>query len=139
MKHLFITPAILVIIVLLSHETIAQPGTLDLSFGGDGIVNNEWTFEMDRAAGMTVNSMGKIIVVTHTLPTHLLQFNSDGTPDSSFAAVGKTTIINVEGSGITLDSSDRILVFAVDNYLLDPLMYIYRYNPDGTKDAGFGQ
>ncbi len=44
------------------------------------------------------------------------------------------------GKSIVIDSSGRILVTGKsDNSRKNPDMVIWRYNPDGTLDEGFGQ
>jgi uncharacterized delta-60 repeat protein len=129
---------ILPIVIMLSGRIMAQPGSLDLSFGGDGIVNNEWTFTSEIAAGIVVSSSGRIIALTSSNPAYLLGFKIDGSVDSSFGINGKIDAGLKHPTGIAIDELDRILALDFRGPLFfDDWNYVHRYLPNGILDTSF--
>ena len=130
-------------------------GTLDRSFGTNGIVNrndstgadlNEMIYEIVEDANGKILAVGYIYPGTPSDIT-VWRFNEDGSLDTSFASggmfvhagaaggTGKTEL----GRGIALDSSGRIVIVgnAADNSALYH-MVVLRLNTDGTLDTSFG-
>ena len=116
-------------------------GTLDASFGVVGKVMTDFTSGYDYAAGVAVQTDGKIIVVGSTGSGQfaLARYNSDGTLDASFGAGGKVmTGFTPRGDGaygVAIQADGRIVVVGTTG---SGKFALARYNSDGTLDASFG-
>ena len=136
-------------------------GTLDNTFGGDGIVTIANIGDSDGlpkwAATVAVDSLGRIVAAGAAgtfvgysglhFSFALVRCNSDGTLDDSFGNGGMvTTHLSGDGparddsvAGIVIDSLGRIV--AVGHCPWDCGNFDFelaRYNSDGTLDATFG-
>ena len=114
-KYLFLS---LSSICLFESLANAQAGSLDLTFGTNGIASCPVGTGRDDAQDMIIDANGKIVVAGFTEVTvtnfnfSAARFNSNGTLDATFGT-GGTTIINT-GSGadeaysVAIDGSGRI-------------------------------
>ena len=132
-----------------------QDGTPDSGFGNGGIVVS------DSAAGgngddegysIIRDLQGRILVTGCSRDTSgnfamvIWRYNVNGTLDSNFGSNGIVVNSNatngdssIIGKSITLDSQGRILVAGNSKNASDDFaMVIWRFNPDGTPDATFG-
>lgn len=140
--------ALLVGTSILSSSTLlmAQAGSLDPTFGSNGIVTTPNT---TTGCGQVVNctiaiqSDGKIVVAgsatasNGALEIALARYSTDGSLDSSFGNGGiVTTSENNSGPAfaVALQSDGKIVVGAPGN--LDLL--VIRYNSNGSLDTTFG-
>ncbi|MFZ1687032.1 MAG: hypothetical protein WAU70_06410 [Flavobacteriales bacterium] len=137
------------IALLLGMGTVqGQPGALDTSFDGDGIVTMDLGSLDDEAEAVVVQPDGKIVVAGYSgdgldVNIAVLRFNPDGTPDAIFGN-GGVVITDIDSSyqialDVTLDGEGRILACGwtvVPGGSYD--MVVLRYLADGTLDSGFG-
>ena len=124
-------------------------GSLDGSFGTNGIVSTDLGTDFDEAGDIVVQSDGKIIVSGHIgnridgMPTQwqstgygLVRYNADGSLDTSFGNGGIVTAALGTGStgfAVTLQLDGKILVSGST----DAGCTLLRYNSDGTLDTSF--
>ncbi len=121
-------------------------GTLDTSFGVNGVVTTDIDSSDDCCQSMALQSDGKIVAagiadngVDHDFA--LVRYNPDGTLDTSFGANGVVTTdigSSEEGYSVTIQSDGKILVAGIAHYGVDHDFALVRYNPDGTLDTSFG-
>ncbi|MCL4557068.1 MAG: hypothetical protein M1491_00265 [Deltaproteobacteria bacterium] len=127
-------------------------GTLDTSFGTNGIVTNNNAAGGSSAAGLSIitDAQGRILVTGIALDSSLnynmaiWRYNANGTLDTSFNGTGYVTNSNAaggnsaQGYSIITDAQGRILVtgvaWAASN---NTYMTIWRYNANGTLDTSF--
>ncbi len=139
----------------LCHSSDSDSGSLDTSFGIDGIVVH------DNAAGGNAGDFGKSIITdanggilvagwSRNLYSNydmvIWKYNSDGTLDTTFGTNGIVVHDSAAGGNgndmghsITIDANGRILVSGSsvnDSGNYD--MVIWSYNSDGTLDTTFG-
>ena len=130
-------------------------GTIDWGFGSGGVVVFDGaTVQRARCEGKAIalDSSGRILVAGSSLSVNswdmaIWRYEGDGILDESFGDGGMVFHNNAAGGNswdigesIVIDSSGRILVTGKsDNSRKNPDMVIWRYNPDGTLDEGFGQ
>jgi uncharacterized delta-60 repeat protein len=124
-------------------------GTLDNSFGTDGIANVDFDEGFDTARGMGIQSDGKILLFGQAGMTGaefgICRLNQDGTLDTSFSFDGK--VLTTVGASFTtgwdvLQQPDgKILAVGSANKTtgnFDYDMILIRYMPDGLLDDTFG-
>lgn len=116
-------------------------GTLDTSFGTNGMLHTDITSgENDIAYGVAIQG-DKIVAVGYTgtsADIAIVRYNEDGTPDTSFDTDGIVTTdidsANNYGRAVVIDSNN-ILVggdFGNNNKL-----FVLRYSSNGTLDTSF--
>ena len=126
-------------------------GTLDTSFGTNGMVTTDFNSGMDIIYSIVLQSDGKIIaggraeIDSAPYDFALARYNSDGTLDTSFGTNGKvTTDITYDTdtiSSIVLQSDGKIIACGYTNNVEGSYTYDFalaRYNSDGTLDTSFG-
>jgi len=133
-------------------------GTLDSSFGGDGIVQASVGALLGTGTtannihGMTLLPGGKLLLVGNYWSGQLanqdvgiVRLNPDGTPDQSFGTGGATPVrlLNLRpvwGIEATLQSDGKIVVVADENTTGSENLWVLRYLADGSElDESFGQ
>ncbi len=138
-------------------------GTLDASFGGDGIaIIDSGTGSIDPAsssdvvdaAAVALQADGKIVVagsdISASADFYVFRVNSDGTPDASFDGDGMRTVAfdRVEDGedvlhGIAIQPDGKILLAgsaSVKGFVglaTDADVAVARLNRDGTLDTSF--
>jgi uncharacterized delta-60 repeat protein len=124
----------------------AQPGTLDINFGNQGIVIGEGF--KGEATDLIVLEDGKIVAIG-TGGTDFeggflaARYNSDGSPDVSFGKNGVSFIaaspLGSYGSYGAVQSDGKIVVAGFIGQQGDGNnLAIVRYNADGSTDSSFG-
>lgn len=132
-------------LILLSNNLYCQnDGSLDLTFGGTGMVISDegWGRSVD------IQNDGKIIVAGYksnglNSDFSVIRFNIDGTVDNSFGNNGRVSFafgnsldraysVKVQGNG-------KILVAGCSNVNAGNVFSLARLNSDGTFDENFGQ
>jgi uncharacterized delta-60 repeat protein len=129
-------------------------GTLDTTFGTNGVVRAQHRNDSPTPSGVAVDADGKIVVSVQTVangPQYLIErYNSNGTLDTSFGnqGIASSPIQKVQLTGqIQNDvlapvilSDGKILVLSsaynADRTAADIAMV--RYNHDGSVDSSFG-
>lgn len=127
-----------------------EDGTLDQSFGGNGIVNIKLSSAHERAQGIAVQADLKVVIVgmafNSTIGTSSMtisRLNTDGSLDYSFNNSGKK-FVNFsnysEGANVKIQVDGKILACGVaytDAGLAN--FAVTRLNEDGTYDNGFNR
>ena len=97
-----------------SGYSTAQPGSLDTSFGINGIRITALDDFNDRANAVAIQNDGKILLAGFTQSSFtssdfaLLRFNTDGTADATFGTDG-TVITSIE---------DRTIIFLLNHNIM---------------------
>lgn len=117
---------------VLESRALLTAGALDTSFAGTGIITIE-----DFGAGIDaeIQDDGKVIVGGYGNGGGgvIVRYNSDGTPDLPFGAIGAVGFTGKVGDIEILDDG-KILVATTENSEI----VLNRINPDGTVDTTFG-
>jgi uncharacterized delta-60 repeat protein len=123
----------------LPNLLMAQAGTLDPTFGINGIVTTANT----GANAAALQSDGKI-VVAGSIPASqnqqqpgLLRYDTNGTLDPNFGAGGKVMIAGTNAGpafAVAIQTDGKILAAAPDNLRLT----VFRFNTNGSPDNTFG-
>jgi len=122
-------------------------GTLDSSFGTNGIVRTDVDNKDNLIGGMGLQSDGKIVIsgaiynsdFTGLLSSQILRYNTNGTLDTTFGAGGIVRIVEppvnaIVSTALAIQQNDKILTAGVRN----GTYAVLRYNPNGTIDTSFG-
>ena len=130
-------------------------GTMDPTFGTDGIATVDLTEGSDGAGDMAsdiaIQPDGKIVVAgdagggaEFTSGFGLARFDDDGTPDVTFHGDG-TVVTNFtrwddSASDLAIQPDGKIVAVGVAGYSWDTVatFALVRYDPDGTLDGSFG-
>ncbi len=112
-------------------------GTLDHSFGGDGIVTTDLGTSHEGISDVALQPDGKIVAVGSTdQDVALARYNPNGTLDLTFGSSG-TVIGGIQTNvvhGVALTSGGTILVAGTRGG--DPI--VASFAPDGRLNLGFG-
>jgi uncharacterized delta-60 repeat protein len=132
----------IVTILLSATNVLAAAGTLDSTFGTNGVVTVQYNGLPSPASEVVLQADGKIVILgTVTLnyePTGLItRYNSNGTLDTSFGVNGSVPI-EVElftASKIGLQADGKLIVGGTNwrGYFA-----VVRYSSNGTLDTSFG-
>ncbi len=145
MKNIIQTIISLLIFILFSIEIFSQSGTLDQTFGNNGIFIND---SFGPAYPSIVQEDGKIIVISSGSGGGILlwRFNPEGSTDNSFGNGGSANFtfegqLN-DGKAIALQENGKILVTAyyypASGGGQEVDIAIIRCNVDGKIDSSFG-
>jgi len=127
-------------------------GTLDSTFGGDGIVTYDNYYHTDDAGeSIAIQPDGKIVIVGWTYfsghkDVLFLRYNEDGSLDISFGEDG-VAIYSGSGGGndvghaVAIQQDGKIVVvgYGLNNASNADDVLILRYNSNGTLDTTFGE
>lgn len=116
---------------------------------GDGYVVtnfNPLAPGLDYASAAVVQLDGKVVVVGNNTGgntmTALARYNIDGSLDPSFGGTGLIVSRLLPGynfaEGVALQSDGKIVVVGTGDNLTANVIYLARYNTDGTLDTTFG-
>ncbi len=129
----------------ISIACMAQPGTLDNSFGNNGKVKIDFAGGNDFFTSLAVQSDGKIIATGYTgdggnQNVALIRLKPDGSIDSTFGQNGKVTTnigSNDFAHATTLQSDGKIIVAGVAGGTTN-VFALLRYQENGSPDNSFG-
>jgi uncharacterized delta-60 repeat protein len=128
-------------------------GTLDPTFNGKGFLTDpgvSWNGNAQTIGmGVALDSLGRIVVAGYSLTDVVggvwmmvvWRYHPDGTRDTTFNGVGFANYplgqMQSAGTGVAVDSSDRIVIcgFAWNGTSWDAA--VARYGTDGTLDTSF--
>ncbi|MFT3892412.1 MAG: choice-of-anchor Q domain-containing protein [Anaerolineales bacterium] len=124
-------------------------GSLDTSFGNNGIVVMDFAGGDDGIAALAIQSDQKILATGYastvggSVELAVARYNTDGTLDAGFGLDGKViTVIGNEddyASDIVIQPDNRIVVVGGKNIgTANEDIALVRYHPDGSLDATFG-
>lgn len=133
---------------LLPAVSLAQAGSLDLSFNNTGIVTTSFGSSSDDGAkSVAIQSDGKIVVAGYSNiggnnDFALLRYNDAGSLDSTFGTAGKvTTAIGSShdvGHAMAIRSNGKIVVGGWSDNTSGSDFALVQYNTDGSLDNSFG-
>lgn len=113
-------------------------GSLDNSFGGDGIVTIDLGYDDERGNSVAIQADGKIVVAGNSfLYLALARFNADGSLDTSFDGDGIQTIdlgLSSDNAYAIAIQTDGKLVVAGNSGIV---FAVTRFNIDGSLDNTF--
>lgn len=126
-------------------------GSPDPDFGGgDGMVRSKDDDNINlftRAAGMALQSTGKIIVAGDQFynSERIFRLNANGTLDDTFGTDGVIDVNRPNSEFIyhvAVQSDDKIIVCGKESRfvsgVLEPHVFLWRFTPDGAMDMSFG-
>ena len=123
-----------------------QDGSLDLTFGTNGIVTTDIGLDDDYGHSVAIQSDGKILVAGTTIDGNndrftLVRYNSDGTLDSTLDSDG-IVITSIggddDGQSVAIQSDGKIIVAGYSYNASNAFDFaLVRYNTDGTLDNTF--
>jgi len=125
----------------------ANDGTLDDTFGTNGMATYDGGHGNAGAWGVAIQEDGKIVVSGGNfngsdLDVVVLRYNSNGTLDSGFGTNGVVTYDGGKGDDngrrLALQAGNRIVVTGNTSDGNNLLVLVLRYNRDGTPDVAFG-
>ena len=138
-KNPFALLAVLLIVILLSATSaFAAGGTLDSTFGSNGVV----TTMSSSASEVVLQTDGKIITLGSVKLSDeqskriITRYNSNGSVDTSFGTNG-STFVEVElfsASKIALQPGGKLIVGGQSG----EAFAVVRYNSNGSLDTSFG-
>ena len=121
-------------------------GTLDNSFGNNGIVTTDIGAESDEAYDVAIQSDGKILVVGHSKfgqynDFSAVRYNTDGSLDSTFSNDGKvsTSLGTYDYAYSVVIQNDGKIILGGTSYdaFTNQFFALVRYNSDGSLDSTF--
>ncbi|RPJ23986.1 MAG: hypothetical protein EHM33_19275 [Chloroflexi bacterium] len=129
---------ILVATLIVSTSALAAGGTLDPTFGTNGVVVTDLGGSSDTGINIVLQPDGKIIMVgTTNYPSFgtsiITRYNPNGTLDTTFGASGKLTA-DIRGSRVVLQTDGKLIVGGS----LHGDFGLARYTNNGTLDTTFG-
>ena len=122
----------------------AQPGTLDKSFGNEGIFIAGNPDGQNRPNVIAVLPDDKIIVSSTFLGTTfngkmLARYMPDGSPDLSFGNDGTYLLSTSTAiSGLAVQQDNKIVLSGSVEYKYIPSLTLIRHMPNGLLDSSFG-
>ena len=137
---------------------LTPAGVLDTTFGTGGIVTSGLG-GVGGAVRVKVDSAGRLVVLADALQINtdssgepiglssetstVFRFTASGAVDQSFGSGGATVLTSdplMEGDGLALDSTGRILVAGIEGASLSvkPSSFVSRLTPEGAPDQTFG-
>ncbi|MBI5351847.1 MAG: hypothetical protein HZB50_04340 [Chloroflexi bacterium] len=107
-------------------------GSLDTTFGSNGIVTTDFGTDSDDARAITIQPDGKIVVSG----TRLARYNINGSLDTTFDGDGKV-MTTASNYAVALQSDGKIVTAGAESNLLNIDFEVSRYNADGSLDSNF--
>ncbi len=123
-------------------------GTLDTSFGGDGVVSTDIHPGDDRAYTMTLQDDDKILLSGYSSggPTGkdfaLVRYDTDGSLDATFDGDGKVTVpiasSDEEANSVTVQADGKIVAVGLSSTgMFTENFQVLRFNSDGSLESNF--
>ena len=117
-------------------------GSLDASFGGDGIVATDFGGS-DGATGIAIQADGGIVVAgVSGASVAIARYDADGTLDPTFDGDGRLTMNFGSGGGganaLALQDDRIVVVGSLSDAGNNRAFAVARLDPDGALDTSFG-
>ncbi len=121
-------------------------GTVDKSFGNNGVVQTDFAGGVDGASAMALLPSGKIVVAGTTYNSQgigdiaLVRYNPDGRLDPDFGFGGKVRTdfgANENAADLALTSGNKLVVAGATGQPGAYDMAVARYNANGSLDTTF--
>lgn len=122
-------------------------GSLDLSWGGTGLVTNDYQGRQDELLAMQLQDDGKLVATGYVgtsgaVKEHLavIRFNVDGSLDSTFGGTGLAVFNlggNSRGTSIVIQSDGKIIVGGYVKVGTQHNGVVTRINANGTMDSSY--
>jgi uncharacterized delta-60 repeat protein len=133
------------IVVAFAPQALAQAGTLDTTFSGDGKLTTDFTSSYDASYAVALQADGRIVAVGAAGRGGrfaLSRYNPNGTLDTAFGSDGKVTTdftSNYDAAWGVIIQPDGKIVAAGDAGLgsSNSKFAVARYNANGTLDTSF--
>ncbi|WP_309640959.1 T9SS type A sorting domain-containing protein [Flavobacterium sp.] len=137
-----------ILTVLYALPSLAQNGSLDLTFNTDGLVTTPIGNSYDFARAVAIQSDGKIIVAGYRYGDNftnndfaLTRYNTNGSLDTTFDTDGiVTTAIGTSGDyvyAVAIQSDGKIVVAGNSYSGINDDFAVVRYNSNGSLDTSF--
>ncbi len=141
----FLPAAGLIAVLLSANSALAAGGTLDPTFGSNGVVTTQFNSKPSSARDVALQSDGKILILGNVKlgdeqsAKVIARYNSNGALDTSFGSSG---IVNVDVAGfvamkMALQSNGKIILGGLDGGYGGELAVV-RYLGNGALDTSFG-
>jgi len=137
---------IVVTILFVCGSIYTQDGSLDTSFGTNGIVMTDLGGTSDQAFGMAVQPDNKIVVVGSsnvggTTDFAVVRYNTNGSLDNTFGTNG-VVITNLGGTdrarSVIIQLDGKIIAIGSTSSGFTSSFALVRYKSDGSLDTSFG-
>ena len=128
----------------LCPSVLAEPGSLDPTFDGDGRVTTDLGSPNEDAVGVAVQPDGKIIVVGVNPgavggDVVLARYTTSGMLDATFDGDGIRAFAGLRPADVAVQTDGKIVVAGSANSAdFDDDLALARFNADGTFDTSFG-
>jgi uncharacterized delta-60 repeat protein len=146
-----VRPLVLACFVIVTSATVAlaQPGVLDPSFGGDGVVLTDITKRSDFAIDVALGSDGKIVAagvsgLERADPNiTVIRYGTDGALDTTFSSDGKVTTdfhaLRDAANDVVVQPDGKIVASGLAQTANSHANFaLVRYDDGGSLDAAFG-
>lgn len=122
--------------------SVAAPGSLDVSFDGDGKVITNLGGTIQSARAVAVQPDGKILLGGSSNGDFaLMRYNSNGSLDATFGSAGVAITSIGDGDSayaVALQADGKILLAGSTTVAGQTDFALARYNSNGSLDASFG-
>ncbi len=141
-----ITYALTCLLLLISLAGIAQPGSLDFTFSGDGKLTTGFQLPSvsigDIGYAVAIQTDGKVVVAGYNeVGFTVVRYNVTGTLDNTFNLTGKVTTDIGSGADIAhavaIQGDGKIVVAGSSYNGSNDDFALVRYNANGTLDNTF--
>jgi uncharacterized delta-60 repeat protein len=129
---------------MLCPSALAVPGSLDVTFDGDGRVTSDFGSPDEGAIAVAVQADGKIVVLGVSPgatggDVALARYTTGGTLDATFDGDGVRVFAGLSPADLAVQSDGKILVAgSAPSVDFDDDFALMRFNADGTPDISFG-
>ena len=128
---------------------LAQPGSLDTTFNGNGKILTSISTGKDEAQDVAIQVDGKIVVAGYSsngtnFDYVVVRYNTDGSLDNTFGTSGKL-VLNISNYdmayAVAINTDGKIYVAGITgatSFYGGGNFGVVRLNPNGTTDTTFG-
>jgi uncharacterized delta-60 repeat protein len=125
-------------------------GALDVTFAGDGIATTDFGVGTDGGSAVAIQPDGKIVVGGYGTPAGtsyydfaIARYNTDGSPDTDFAADGKAIVdlgpYRSICCALALQADSKVILSGYAENSAEYDLAVIRCNSDGSLDSLFGE